>query len=112
MIYIGLLTLLPDALGHGFEELSGTGYKRQPVVWYRSHADGVLRNVRPVVFPPTKADWPEQIGFGLFDNEEGGILLTAGTFTNKGGKMRAPNGASVTFDTDQIPWRLFRVDLN
>lgn len=112
MTYIGLLTLLPDVTGHGYEELVGTGYKRQPVVWYRSHADGVLRNARPVVFPPTKSDWPEQMGFAIFDSDEGGVLLTAGYFTNTSATVRAPNGASVTFDTDQIPWRLFRVDLN
>lgn len=112
MTYIGLLTLLPDVTGHGYEELVGTGYKRQPVIWYRSHADGVLRNARPVQFPPTKPDWPEQLGFAIFDSEEGGVLLTAGYFTNTSNTVRAPNGASVVFDTDQIPWRLFRVDLN
>lgn len=111
MTFIGLLTLLPDATGHGYVELSGTGYRRQPIVWYRSQADGVLRNANRVVFPPTQEDWPEQMGFAIFDNEEDGAMLTAGYFTNQRGMIRAPDGASVTFDVDQIPWRLFRVDL-
>jgi len=75
-VYVGLFTTLPSKDFNGIE-VSGGGYKRQPVSFIViSEAGGSIAiNSEKVEFPKATTDWGVIRGCGIFDKETDGNLI-------------------------------------
>ena len=99
--YAALLTTLPDALGAGAVEVSGSGYARVAhSAWIDRETDGTLyrENDGVIEFPVLTAPILGVVGWAIYDASTNGNILAWGEIKNFDGEATMRN-----FFADEMP---------
>jgi len=86
--YVALLTTLPNAVGEGAVEVSGSGYVRVAhSTWIDKTEDGVTyrQNDGVIEFPTLSAAVADVVGWGVFNDDTAGDLVAWGPIVNADG---------------------------